>query len=445
MKRRSSAGHEGTVRENPPGSGRWQGRLPVRLDSRRRPIDGIFATRAEARRALNTAIVEIDRGLRAKPVRKPSGPVRRLSVLIEEYIEDRRNDALDPIAVKTVRDYREVLKNVICHPSANLGQVKVTQIDSPALDQWLRDLAEAGLAHRRISKAYAVVRASLAWEVKKGRLGVNPAREVRRTSTKKGRAARATADPVLLASWEEVARLASYPELLQDRLLILLIAWAGLRWTESISLSVKDIWLDRPRLSIARVYVWDSDTKTWEIEDVKAGLTATVPVPRPLWEALKTHAATLPLEDRLGGELLFRPLRTRFAGRPPVIIDQSDWGKRVWIPARSAAGLVGDTSLPPLDPRRRAIHVKDLRAYAASVIVDSGGTVYDAAQLLRHSDIMTTNKYYARAQDERSQDPARARLRLDPGLPLDLRIDALWDAWISSYPLLTKDLFAPDE
>ena len=47
---------------------------------------------------------------------------------------------------------------------------------------------------------------------------------------------------------------------------------------------------------------------------------------------------------------------------------------------------------------------------------------YEAAVLLRHSDIMTTNRYYARAQDERSQDPARARLRLDPGLSLEQRI-----------------------
>ena len=63
----------------------------------------MFRTRAEARRALNTAIVEIDRGLRMKPANKPRGPVRRLSLVIEEYIEDRRNDPLDPIAVKTVK------------------------------------------------------------------------------------------------------------------------------------------------------------------------------------------------------------------------------------------------------------------------------------------------------------------------------------------------------
>jgi integrase len=114
----------------------------------------------------------------------------------------------------------------------------------------------------------------------------------------------------------------------------------------------------------------------------------------------------------------------------------------VWHPARKAAKLVGDSSLPELDPRHRAIHIKDLRAYAASVVVDSGGTQYEAATLLRHSDVQTTNKYYARAQDERSQDPARAQLRLDLSLTLDERIDALWNAWTHTYPQQTNGLFS---
>ena len=93
-----------------------------------------------------------------------------------------------------------------------------------------------------------------------------------------------------------------------------------------------------------------------------------------------------------------------------------------------------DPTLPNLDPRRRALHIKDLRAYAASVVVDSGGTQYEAAALLRHADVMTTNRFYARAQDERSHDPARALLRIDTDLTLPQRIDALWKAWAGAFP-----------
>lgn len=440
MPRPTKGRREGSVRENPPGSRLYQGRLPARLDPHRRPIDGVFTSAAECRRALNTVILELDRGLRVKPTGKPGGPTRRLSNVVEEYIEDRRNDGLDPIALNTVRDYRDTLRNVICHPDANLGHMKVSLIDSPTLDDWLRDLRAVGFSHRRSTKAFAVVRAALAWEVRKGRLAFNPAREVRRTSTKKGRSSRATADPVLLPSWKELADLAAFPQRTEDRLLILTIAWAGLRWSEAISLSVTDLWPTRARLSVSRVFSWDQDNSEWVVEAVKAGVAATVPLPVPLWKALLALAQSRTLEERLGGDLLFRPVRARFAERPPVVVNQSDWGRRVWRPAREAAGLVGDPQLPPLDPRRRALQVKDLRAYAASVVVDSGGTQYEAATLLRHSDVQTTNKYYARAMDERSQDPARAQLRLDLSLTLDERIDALWNAWTQAYPDQTAGL-----
>lgn len=441
---RRKGGFEGSVREDPKGSGSWQGRLPIRLDPHRRAVPGRYDSEIECRRALNETIADIDRGRKVKPIGKPGDPVRRLRDVVTEYIEDRRNDGMDPIALNTVRDYREVLKHVITHPYANLGKVPVNRIDGPTLDIWLRQMRDAGVAHRRATKAFAIVRATLAWEVRKGRLAVNPAREVRRTSTKKGRSQRQTADPVLLPSWGELAELASNPPLLDDRLLILTIAWGGLRWSEAVSLAVSDVWPSRPRLSVRRIFAWDAASATWEVEEVKGGLAETIPLPTPLWEALLELAATREVEDRLGGDLLFKPTRFGRGMKPTMTIDHSDWSKRVWYPARKAAGLVGDPTLPELDPRRRALHIKDLRAYAASVVVDSGGTQYEAAALLRHADVRTTNKYYARAQDERSQDPARAKLRLDLQLTLPERIDALWVAWCATYPSDTSSLLIFD-
>jgi len=271
---------EGSVRENPPGSRQYQGRLPRRLDPHRRPIDGVYYSPAECRRALNAAIAEMDRGLRVKPTGKPGGATRRLSTVVEEYIEDRRNDGLDPIAINTVRDYRDALKNVINHPDANLGHMKVSLIDSPTLDDWLRDLRAIGFSHRRSTKAFAVVRAALAWEVRKGRLAFNPAREVRRTSTKKGRASRATADPVLLPSWKELADLAAFPRLREDRLLILTIAWAGSAVERGHQPQRhRPLAITRPPQRANGVFSWDQDEHEWVIEAVKAGLAATVPLP----------------------------------------------------------------------------------------------------------------------------------------------------------------------
>ena len=234
-----------------------------------------------------------------------------------------------------------------------------------------------------------------------------------------------TADPVLLPSWQELARLASHPPRQEDRLLILLIAWAGLRWSEAVGLSVSDVWPERPKLSVRRIFVWNDEVGGWQVEQVKGGNAATVPLPTPLRTALLELAETRAIEDRPGGDLLFRPTRYGRGMKPTMTIDHTDWSKRVWYPARKAAGLTGDLTLPELDPRRRALHIKDLRAYAASVVVDSGGTQYEAAALLRHSDVMTTNRYYARAQDEKSHDHERARLRVDMDLTLPQSIDAL--------------------
>ena len=249
-----------------------------------------------------------------------------------------------------------------------------------------------------------------------------------------------TADPVLLPSYQELARLASHPPRREDRLLILLIAWAGLRWSEAVGLSVSDVWPERPKLSVRRIFVWDDEVGGWQVEQVKGGNAATVPLPTPLRTALLELAETRAIEDRPGGDLLFRPTRYGRGMKPTMTIDHTDWSKRVWYPARKAAGLTGDLTLPELDPRRRALHIKDLRAYAASVVVDSGGTQYEAAALLRHSDVMTTNRYYARAQNEKSHDHERARLRVDMDLTLPQRIDALWAAWCTAHPEHTAGL-----
>ena len=104
--------------------------------------------------------------------------------------------------------------------------------------------------------------------------------------------------------------------------------------------------------------------------------------------------------------------------------------------------VIGACTLSPAveSPEPATAIDEDLRAYAASVVVDSGGTMYESAALLRHADVQTTNRYYARAQDEKSHDHERARLRVDMDLPLPQRIDALWDAWCTAHPQLTAGL-----
>jgi len=78
--------------------------------------------------------------------------------------------------------------------------------------------------------------------------------------------------------------------------------------------------------------------------------------------------------------------------------------------------------------------VKDLRAFAASVLLDSGSSLTEAALLLRHSDEKTTERHYARAMQERAHDRARRDVQVNKGASIGGNLDALWAAWVRAFP-----------
>lgn len=251
---RSSA-HEGSVRRLPGRPGMWQARLPKRLDPHRRPLPDTFPTERLARAALTAAIVDMDRNAGLRPVGRTNGRVRRVRDVLADYIDARKNSALAPIAIRTVRDYRSVLLNHVSRPKADIGHVPVHKLTGRDIRAWMDDLAADGVGPGTIANARRVLGAALAWEVREGRLGVNPATHVRIETSKARRAAMQTVDPVLLPSWSEFATLVEAPELEHDRVLMALLGWCGLRWSEAVSLHEQAIWRDRPQVTIDRVLV----------------------------------------------------------------------------------------------------------------------------------------------------------------------------------------------
>jgi integrase len=456
MRRR---GVEGSVRLIPGLRGSWQARLPSRLDAYRRPLPRTYPTEAEARRALQRAIVDVDRNPSMRPFGRPTGKVRRVSDVLEDYIVARATSALAPLAVRTVRNYRGVLTNQVCRRRANIGRVPVAKVTARDIRRWMEDLAGNGVNPGSIANARRVLQASLAWEVREGRLASNPADQVRVETSKARRAAMQTADPVLLPSWSEFAALVEAPDDERDRLLIAILGWSGMRWSEAISLDERAVWRDRPLVTIDRVLVRRTRNEVasavcvgqgstgnpyWKQEPPKSGLTATVPLPSPLWRRLVMLADRRRESEPLAapaGRLLFR--RPTCVGDRTFgigMLDNTNFRRDVWIPARKAARLDGDLALPPLDPRRLPIKVKDLRAFAASVLLDSGSSLTEAALLLRHATTKTTERHYARAMQERAHDRARREARIDPAASLPERLDALWQAWMETHPTVTPQL-----
>lgn len=454
-----TSGHEGSVRRIPGGPGTWQARLPKRLDPLRRPLPQTYPSQREARAALRAAVVDMDRNAGLRPGSRVNGKVRRVSDVLADYIEARQYSALAPIAIRTVRDYRSVLENHVCRPKANIGHVPVHKLTGRDIRAWMDDLAADGVGSGTVANARRVLGAALAWEVREGRLGVNPATHVRVETSKARRAAMQTVDPVLLPSWAEFAKLVETPVQEHDRLLMALLGWCGLRWSEAVSLHEQAIWRDRPQITIDRVLVRrtqkevDADTGLglhllendyWRQEPPKAGVTATVPVPRPLWRRLVRLADQRVRDEPMpmpAGRLLFRrPVISSTYSNSIGVLDNTNWRRDVWLPAREAAGLVGDDSLPALDPRRYPMKVKDLRAFAASVLLDSGSSLTEAALLLRHSDKKTTERHYARAMQERAHDRARRDVQVDKGASIGERLDALWFAWVNAFPDVIPNL-----
>lgn len=444
---------EGSVRPTPGGSGRWQARLPYRLDAHRRPLPGTFKSEAAAWAALRAAVVDMDRNAGLRPRGRPMGKVRRVRDVLSDYIAARKSSALAPIAIRTVRDYRSVLQNHVSRKGADIGHLPVHKLTGRDIRQWMDDLAADGVGVGTIANARRVLGAALAWEVREGRLGVNPATHVRIESSKARRAAMQTVDPVLLPSWSEFATLVTTPEDEHDRLLIALLGWCGLRWSEGVSLHEQAVWRDRPQITIDRVLVrrtqLEVDAETgiglsllandyWRQEPPKAGVSATVPLPRPLWRRLVILADQRLRDEPMpmpAGRLLFRrPIISPGYTHSIGVLDNTNFRRDVWLPAREAAGLVGDESLPALDPRRYPVKVKDLRAFAASVLLDSGSSLTEAALLLRHADKKTTERHYARAMQERAHDRARRDVQIDRGASLPERLDALWEAWVGAFP-----------
>ena len=415
--------------------------LPRRLSPSRKAIPGRFATAKEAQKALNAAIADIDRKRAAAPGGS-GGRTRKMKHLLAEYIQSRTDDATAPLSANTVRHYMSAFRKQVMHPDANLGEVPVSRIDAPSLNKWFNDLKKAGVGRPSISYARRLVSAALNWEVENNGLFANPATAIRIRSTKASRAAAQVVDPVLIPTWKELMTLTCSPEHLEDRLLIALMGWCGLRWSEAVSLDVNSLNPKKSTIAVSRVLTY-TPNQTWVVEPVKAGLIEEVYVPKRLMKALVALGESYDgPASKVAGNLLFR-VRTPTEASIGVI-NNRNFTRDVWVPARVAAGLDGDPSLPITDPKRKAIKIKDLRATTASVLVDAGASRLDAAVQLRHADPRTTDKYYSRALGNKHHDPARAAIRKNTNLTLSQRLDALFEAWCKTDPEMVKNRLFPD-
>ncbi len=339
---------------------------------------------------------------------------------VAEVVKRYIDDSDERLAHHTLRCYRSALAVRIAPQP--FGAIRIDRLTTPAITAWRDDLITAG--HSTHSVRYAVALLSAAYGAAAGHmhLPVNPVLALPRQSrTKRSGAARAEAAArrAAVPSWADMSAILSAIPHREDRLMTLLLAWAGARFTEAALNRVNGVHPNRPAVHIDRVIV--RGRKTWVQESPKTGERRDVQIPQPLWEALRQHSVALPpaVGDRWDVALPAHGRGLIYRGGPGIWTPPS-WRRVVWHDATSAAGVAG-------------MPVKRLRAHAATVLCASGATVIDAQAHLGHASLSTTQAHYLVAVRAISEDRAIADLRAIPRLTLQERLDTLWARFVEQH------------
>jgi integrase len=261
------------------------------------------------------------------------------------------------------------------HVRPRWDNVPVAKVEHGDVQGWVAELAASGQSGASVRKAHGVLSGILNLAVKDKRIPSNPSLGVDLVPLKEGKRRYLTA--------EQVERLAdaagklpagrprrttddAYP---QYRLVVFVLAYCGLRWSELAALKVRNLDLLRRRLTIEQAVTEVNGGKlAWGT--TKNHERRSVPVPKFLVADLSAHLA-----DKSPDDLLFTApdggvLRNRNARR--------DW----FNAAATSAGI------PGLTPH-------ELRHTAASLAISAGANVKAVQRMLGHASAALTLDRYA--------------------------------------------------
>lgn len=356
-------------------SGRWQARY---RDPRGRERARNFKRKIDADRFLIG--IESDK-LRGQWIDPAAGRIR-LSEAAERWYTTTAS--LKP---KTRNGYRSLLDSRIL---PYLGDLQLRQVDPVMVREWVADLQEDGLSASRIRQARNVLHAVFNMAVDGSMVTRNPVAGVKTPPV--------ISTPRRYLTPEQVGTLAHAMESPYD-LLVLVLAYSGIRFGEAAALRRSHCDLEGSRLHI-------SDSLAEVAGQLHFGTTKThrqrvVALPSSIRDQLRDHLDTTcsPSDD-----LVFKSQR----GRP---LRYSNFRQRVWTPAVQRAGLAG-------------LEIHELRHTAASLMIDQGADPKLIQTQLGHSSISITYDIYGHLFPDRLDELAEkleALIRRSPkGHGLDL-------------------------
>lgn len=258
------------------------------------------------------------------------------------------------LRAKTVEDYRSLLRSRIL---PTFGSVPLAKIDHLMIVEWAASMTAEGLSASRTRAAYQVLSQILAAAVRSGYLQHNAAEGVALPKMPKTEAR--------FLDHEQVHKLADAAG--DEGLLVLMLAYTGMRLGEAFALRVSRVDLLRGRITVAE-----------SLSNVKGKLSFVPPKTHQNRQIVVPRFLRQPLAERLAGRGRDDLVFTDTKGGP---LRYGNWRRRVWDPAVRSAGLDG------LKPH-------DLRHTCASLLAATGVTPKAVPQQLGHASIQITLDLY---------------------------------------------------
>ena len=274
----------------------------------------------------------------------------RLGVWLETWFERGRIEW-----ARSTQQHRAAILDKWIAPY--LSGVRLRDLGEARVRRWRHDIHGDGCSPQQCNQALRVLSAALGAAVGDGHLPSNPCLRVKRLTVPKPRARVMTPDQI------ERLRVAMPSQ--RDRVLLGLLAYAGLRPEEALALR----WID-----VGRLLVIDRAFTHGEEKGTKTNQRRTVEIIKPLAADLEA------LRAGSGGEGLVAPSET--GGH----LHLGNWRNRIWIPACARAGV----EATPYDCRH---------SYA-SLLIHAGRSPLAVAAALGHASGETTWKHYAHVFEE---------------------------------------------
>jgi integrase len=329
-------------------NGTWRARY---RDNTGREHARHFARRIDAQRFLDSVTTAVATGSYVDP--------RRARVTVGHVAEQWLAGKLNLKQSSRTR-YESALH---AHVLPRWGQVPLDRIDHADIQAWVAALTAAGLSPASVRKAHNILHGVIDLAVRDRRLPSNPAAGVNLPRVVPPRRRYLTA--------QQVTQLADASG--PHRLVVLVLAYCGLRWSELAALHTRDVDLLRRRLNITQAMVEVRGHLVWGTP--KTHHARTVPIGNTLADLLTEHLAGKAPDD-----LVF----TTTGGAPLRNVD----ARRTWF--NHAADTIGMTGLTP----------HELRHTAASLAISAGANVKAVQRMLGHASAAMTLDVYSDLFDD---------------------------------------------